>query len=284
MAARAQQVSEHFSSKGGLLAGQVALITGSGQGIGAETARLFAREGAKIVVTDIDAKKSASVVEEIKQQGGDAVSIPGDIMDANFPKALVDGSVKHFGKLNIIVNNAGFTYDGVIHKMSDEQWNTMLVCHNTAPFRVVRAVAPYWRKQDGEPKSIVNVSSTSGLHGNAGQINYSTAKMGIVGFSKTVAKEWGQFGVRCNTIAFGYIQTRLTASKELGETIMVDGKPVAIGIPGKQNREDPARLAAIPMRRGGTPSDGARGVLMLASPLASYVSGHCLEVTGGAGI
>jgi len=284
MAARAQQISGHLSSQGGLLAGQVALITGSGQGIGASAAKIFAREGAQVIVTDIDGNKAQNVVNEIKAEGGDAFPIAGDIMKADFPQKLVEESIKKYGKLNVIVNNAGFTYDGVIHKMSDDQWNTMITVHNTAPFRTIRAVAPYWRKKDGQLKSIINISSTSGLHGNFGQINYATAKMGVVGFTKTICKEWGGFGVRANTIAFGYIRTRLTAGKELGETILVDGKAVAIGIPGKMSKEDPKALADIPLQRAGDPDEAASAILFLACPLSSYISGHTLEVTGGTGI
>lgn len=118
-----------------------------------------------------------------------AVSICGDVMDPEFPKHLVDATVQKFGKLNIIVNNAGFTYDGVIHKMTDKQWDTMLACHGTGPFRIVRAAAPYLRKKDGAPKCIINISSTSGLHGNAGQINYAFAKAGVEGFTKTIGMQ-----------------------------------------------------------------------------------------------
>jgi len=278
---RAGQVLGHFTSKEGIVNGFVAIITGSGQGIGAAAAKNFAKEGAKVVVTDIDAKKADAVAQEIKSAGGEAIAIAGDIMDKDFPQKLVEATIQKYGKVNILVNNAGFTYDGVIHKMSDEQFQTMITVHNTAPFRAIRALSPYWRKKDGEYKVIINISSTSGLHGNFGQVNYSVAKMGIVGMTKTVAKEWGPYGVRCNTIAFGYIKTRLTAGKELGETVLVDGKPVALGIPGKMNRDDPAMLAVIPLQRAGSPDEAANSILMLSSPLASYITGHTLEVTGG---
>ena len=225
------------------------------------------------------------MVKEIKSAGGDALAIAGNIMDPKFPDRLVKETIEHYGQINCLVNNAGFTQDAVIHKMTEEQWNNMITVHNTAPFRLIRALAPFWRKKtDGQVKVIVNVSSTSGLHGNFGQMNYSTAKMGVVGMTKTVCKEWGPYGVRANTVAFGFIQTRLTAGKELGESITIDGKPVALGIPGKMSRDDPKALAAIPMQRAGSPEEAANSIVFLASPLSSYVSGHTLEVTGGTGI
>lgn len=206
-------------------------------------------------------------------------------MDPEFPKKLVDGTVQKFGSLNIIVNNAGFTYDGVIHKMSDKQWDTMLAVHGTGPFRIVRAAAPYLRKKDGAHKCIINISSTSGLHGNAGQINYAFAKAGVEGFTKTIAKEWGMFGVRSNTVAFGYIETRLTADKASGAVMMVDGKAVPLGIPGRGTGPTNVNAVAdIPLQRAGQAIEAAGGILIMACPLASYVNGHTLEVTGGRGI
>jgi 3-oxoacyl-[acyl-carrier protein] reductase len=213
-----------------------------------------------------------------------AISIPGDILDANFPERLIEETVKAYGKINHIVNNAGFTYDGMIHKITDKQWDVMLACHNTAPFKIIRAAAKYLRKKDGQNKTIVNISSTSGLHGNVGQANYATAKAGIVGLTKTVAKEWGGFGVRCNTVAFGFVDTRLTRAKEAGATIEVEGKKVALGIPtGSATGARANPYAAIPLGRPASADEVAGSVLTLCTPLTSYISGHTLEVTGGAG-
>jgi len=285
-------------------------VTGSGQGIGASAARIFAKNGARVVVTDIDAKKSDAVAKEIKDAGGEAISVPGDVTDPAFPNKLIEATIKAFGKIHYLVNNAGYTYDGMLHKMEDKQWDLMLAVHQTAPFRLIRAVAPYFRdagkeetQVNGTPddRCIINISSTSGLHGNVGQLNYSTAKAGVIGMTKTVAKEWGVFGVRCNAIAFGLIDTRLTRSKEKGETIEIEGKKIAIGIPSqnpppntkdkdnKEKKENPAQTRAtlsrtIPLARAGQPDEAASAIVMLCSPLASYVSGHCLEVTGGLGI
>jgi 3-oxoacyl-[acyl-carrier protein] reductase len=272
----------------GLLYGQVAIITGSGQGIGESTAHLFVKEGAKVVVTDIDAVKSDKVAADIISQGHTALSVPGDVTDPNFPQKIIDLTMKSFGKINIIVNNAGYTWDGMLHKITDKQWHAMLEVHNTAPFRLIRAASPYMRelsksdKEKGlpsEPRCIINVSSTSGLHGNVGQANYATAKLGIIGLTKTIAKEWGPLGIRCNAVAYGLIDTRLTREKK-DEVINIDGNKVLLGIPGGNRRD----YATIPLNRPGTTEEAAAAVLFLASPLASYVNGHCLEVTGGVGI
>ena len=170
--------------------------------------------------------------------------------------------------------------------MTDKQWNTILALHSTAPFKLVRAAAPYFRVKDGSPRNIINISSTSGLHGNAGQANYAQAKAGVVGLTKTIAKEWGpQFGVRANTVAFGRILTRLTQPKEAGAFITTpDGDRVALGIPQAQRAAGPGggdQHLDIPLRRPGSATEAASVVLAVASPLFSYVSGQTLSVTGG---
>ncbi|KAI0078535.1 short-chain dehydrogenase/reductase SDR [Panus rudis PR-1116 ss-1] len=291
-AQRLSQVSGHLTNtySRGLLAGEVAIITGAAQGIGRSTALLFAKEGAKVVVSDLDEKKAQLVVDEIKTAGGDAIAVGGDVGADDFPQKIIDATIKKYGKLNHIVNNAGFTFDKMLHTTPDDAWDIIMKVHVRAPFRLIRAAAPYLRlKGSTENRSIINVSSTSGLHGNVGQANYAAAKSAVIGLTKTICKEWGPFGVRANTIAFGYIQTRLTQAKEKGETIEIDGKKVALGIPGGKSAAtggggQPGAIPGIPLGRGGTPDEAAGGVLFLASPLASFVSGHTLEVTGGQGI
>jgi 3-oxoacyl-[acyl-carrier protein] reductase len=191
-------------------------ITGSGQGIGAEAARLFANEGCKVVVCDVDSKKAEETAKAINDASpGRAIAVAGDVTDKNYIEVLVKKAAEFGGSIHYIINNAGYTWDGVIHKITDKQWDAILAVHNTAPFQLVRAAAPYFRVKDGKPRCIINISSTSGTHGNAGQANYSLAKAGVTGLTKTIAKEWGpQFGVRANTIAFGHIDTRLTRAKE----------------------------------------------------------------------
>jgi len=269
---------------------QVVVITGAGRGIGAAAAKMFAEAGAQVVINDLNTEPAESVVAEIKEAGGDAIAVAGDVTALDFPDKLIRAAIDTYGKINVLVNNAGYTWDGMSHKITDEQWEAILTVHITAPFRLIRAVAPYMRepakaeKKAGgpmDPRCIVNVSSTSGLHGNIGQANYATAKMGVIGLTKTIAKEWGAFGIRCNTVAFGFIDTRLTRSKEEGESIKVGEQEVALGIPDQMREMAPMR---IPLGRAASPEEAAGGILLMASPLASYITGHTLEVTGGAGI
>lgn len=292
MSERLAQVSGHLTNTHGrgLLAGEVAIITGAGQGIGKSAALLFAKEGAKVVASDLDEGRLKTVVEEIKAAGGDAIGVAGDVGADDFPKKVVDAAVAKYGKINHIVNNAGFTFDKMLHTTPDDAWDIIQRIHVRAPFRLVRQAAPYFRvkPEARENRSITNVSSTSGLHGNVGQANYAAAKAAVVGLTKTTCKEWGPFGVRANTVAFGLIHTRLTSSKESGNVIEIDGKKVALGVPGPQRpvtaAPDQDAYPFIPLKRGGTADEAAAAILFLASPLAAYVSGHTLEVTGGAGI
>ena len=273
-----------------MLTDQVAIITGAGRGIGAAAAKLMADQGASIVVSDRDEEPTRAVTADITEAGGNALAFPGDVTAPEFAERITQAAVEKFGKLTLLVNNAGFTWDTMAHKMTDKQWDAILAVHATAPFRLIRAAAPYMREaakkeidQNGKPipRCIINVSSTSGLHGNVGQANYAMAKMGIVGLTKTIAKEWGPQGIRCNAVAFGFIETRLTDGKESGQTIDVDGDQVQLGIPS--HLRDMATML-IPLGRVGTPEEAAGGIVLLASPLASYITGHVLEVSGGMGI
>ncbi len=270
-----------------LLDNQVAIITGAGRGIGAAAAHLFAEHGAKVVVCDLDAGPAEETAAAIRSAGGEAMVVVGDVTDPAFPEEIMSKTIAAYGKLNILVNNAGYTWDGMLHKMSDRQFQAMLDVHNLAPFRLIRAAAPHMREvakaekaagKTPEPRCIINISSTSGVNGNIGQANYSTAKSGIIGLTKTVAKEWGPFGIRCNAIAFGYIDTRLTRDQESGEKIVVAGEEVQLGIPGHMKG---MITMLIPLGRAGTPAEAAGAILLMASPLASYITGQMLMVTGG---
>ncbi|MDE0199006.1 MAG: SDR family oxidoreductase [Caldilineaceae bacterium] len=274
---------------------QTVVITGAGRGIGASAALQFAEQGACVVVNDLDAGMAAETANSILSRGGQAVAVSGDVTASGFPEQLMQAAVDSFGKLNVVVNNAGYTWDAMAHKLTDEQWQAILDVHLSAPFRMTRAAAPFLRAaaaaelESGASLSnrcIVNVSSTSGLHGNIGQANYAAGKMGIVGLTKTIAKEWGRLGIRCNAVAFGFIDTRLTRSQELQEeAIEIDGREVVLGIPQKvRSMLDKDIHLRIPLGRPATDEEAAAGIVLIASPLASYITGHVLEVTGGMGI
>jgi 3-oxoacyl-[acyl-carrier protein] reductase len=270
-----------------LLEGKVAIITGAARGIGRACAELFSRHGARVVLSDIDEELTREAAEAIKAADGDALAVPGDVTASAFAPNLIKATLDEYGRIDAIVNNAGYTWDGVIHKMTDEQWQAMLDVHLTAPFRIIRAASEYLRetaKREKEEqgvasaRKVVNVSSTTGTRGNAGQTNYAAGKAGIVGVTKTLAKEWGQFNIQVNAVAFGFIETRLTRAKEAGEHVVRESADISLGIP-QANREIAFRM--IPMGRGGTPEEAAGAVLFFSSPLSNYVSGQVLEVTGG---
>lgn len=274
---------------------QTVVITGAGRGIGASAALQFAEFGANVVVNDLDSGMAEETVRAVQARGGQAFALAGDVTAAGFPERLMQEAVDRFGRLNVLVNNAGYTWDGMAHKISDEQWQAILDVHLSAPFRMIRAAAPHLREaaaaelESGSGTSnrcIVNVSSTSGLYGNIGQANYAAGKMGVVGLTKTIAKEWGPLGIRCNAVAFGFIDTRLTRSQEVQEeSIEIDGREVVLGIPQKvRTMLDKDIRLRIPLGRPAAEEEAAAGIVLIASPLASYITGHVLEVTGGMGI
>ncbi|HTR75340.1 MAG TPA: SDR family oxidoreductase [Solirubrobacterales bacterium] len=268
----------------GLLDGKSAIVTGSARGIGRATAELFAGEGAKVLINDLDAAVAEQAAGEI---AGETAVFGGDLTKEGAADDLVAAAVDAFGGVDIVVNNAGYTWDGVAHRMTDDQFQAMLEIHTIVPFRVARALAPHWReaaKKEREEgvevfRKLINTSSTSGMFGNAGQVNYSAGKAGVVGLTKTLAKEWGQFKINVNAVAFGFVETRLTAAKEAGEEITTpSGEKIELGIP-EQMRAMAA--AIIPLGRAATPEEAAGPVLFLASPLANYVHGQVLNITGG---
>ena len=267
----------------GVLDGRAAIVTGSARGIGRATAELFAEQGARVLINDLDGDVAQQAASEL---AGDTAVFGGDLTQPGVPDQLVQKAVDEFGQLDIVVNNAGYTWDGVAHKMTDEQFQAMLEIHTVVPFRIIRAAAPHLRdpaKQEREEgrevfRKIVNVSSISGTMGNAGQVNYSAAKAGVVGLTKTLAKEWGQFKVNVNAVAFGFIETRLTASKEEGGKIEMEGREIQLGIP-EQMRAMASMM--IPLGRPASPEEAAGPVFFLCSPWANYVHGQVLNVTGG---
>jgi 3-oxoacyl-[acyl-carrier protein] reductase len=268
------------------LEGKVALITGSGRGIGRSIALKLASEGARIVVNDLDAAPAQDVVDEIRKAGGQAVACVGSVSAPDFAERFVGTAVSEFKGLDIIVNNAGYTWDNVVQKMTDEQWYAMIDVHLTAPFRILRAAQPVIRalsKQEKEAgqtvvRKVVNISSVAGLFGNAGQTNYSTAKAGITGMTMTLAKEWGRMNVTVNCVAYGFIKTRLTVSAESDSTANIDGRDIKVGV-------NPDLMAAmermIPLGRGGSPDEAAGAVYLLCIPESDYISGQTLMCSGG---
>jgi 3-oxoacyl-[acyl-carrier protein] reductase len=270
----------------GKLDGKVALVTGSGRGIGRSVALKLVEEGASVVVNDLDEQPAADVVAEITAAGGKAVAVPGSVTEDGFPDAFVDAAVTSFGGIDIIVNNAGYTWDAVIQKMTDEQWDAILDVHLKAPFRILRAAQPVIsrlakaEKADGRQvhRKVVNISSGAGLFGNAGQTNYSAAKMGLVGMTKTLAKEWGRYNVNVNCVAFGFISTRLTVVSDGQASIDIDGREIKVGV-NPQLME--AARQMIPLGREGTPEEAAGSVVMLTYPEADYVSGQVIMTGGG---
>src|SRR3954453_5286834 len=267
----------------GVLDGKSAIVTGSARGIGRAVAELLSEQGAQILINDLDGDVVEQAASEIQ---GETAVFAGDLTKESVPDQLVQKAIDEFGKIDIIVNNAGYTWDGPIHKMEDRQFQAMLDIHTIVPFRVLRAAAPHLRepakkeREEGQEvfRKVVNVSSISGTMGNAGQANYSSGKAGVVGLTKTLAKEWGQFKINVNPVAFGYIETRLTATKDEGNVMEIHGEKVQLGIPDQLRQMAPM---LIPLGRPGSPEEAAGGVFFLCSPWSNFVQGQVLNVTGG---
>ena len=265
------------------LDGRVAVVTGAGQGIGEQVARKLSAAGAKVLVSDIDAGRAQSVAADL---AGEAAAHAGDLTKPGVAEGAVAAAVDRWGRLDIVVNNAGYAWDGPIHKVSDDQFQAMLDIHTVVPFRVLRAAAPHLRepakaeRAEGREvfRKVVNVSSLSGMMGNAGQVAYAAAKAGAVGLTRALAKEWGSFKINVNAIAFGFIDTRLTAPVGTVGDVQAGERRITLGIP------EQARSTAemfIPFGRSATPEEAARGVYFLCSPLSDYVHGQVLNVSGG---
>jgi 3-oxoacyl-[acyl-carrier protein] reductase len=269
------------------LESKVALVTGAGRGIGRAIAARLAAAGAAVMINDLDAAPASESEAAIRASGARAAALAGDITAPDFPQKLVDATLQSFGGLDIIVNNAGYTWDNVIQKTTDEQYQAMLNIHLVAPFRVLRAASTHIRetakRETAEGRrvmrKVVNITSIAGTDGNAGQAGYSSGKAGVIGLTKTMAKEWGRYNVNVNAVGFGLIETRLTQPlTQQGASIDVQGRKIAVGV-------QPAMLEALkavcPLGRAGTPDEAAGAVLFFCSPLSDYVTGEVLICGGG---
>ncbi len=269
------------------LEGKVALVTGSGRGIGREIALKLASEGANVVVNDLDPAPAEETVAAIQAMGRKAIACAGSVTEAGFAERFVNTAIDKLGGLDIIVNNAGYTWDNVIHKMTDEQWHAIMDVHVTAPFQILRAASEYLRVQSKKEamegrevfRKVVNISSIAGTGGNAGQANYSAGKAAIIGLTKAMSKEWGRYKVNVNCVAFGLIKTRLTeAAAGTDASIDVEGRKIKVGV-------NPDLLktmeASVPLKRAGTPVEAAGSVYLFCIPESNYVSGQVLVCGGG---
>ena len=264
----------------GLLHDRVAVITGAGRGIGRACALTFVRQGARVVINDVEEAPAveARAACEAVAAGSAAIHV-GSVAEPAHTDSLMQTAVDSFGKLDILVNNAGITRDRMTHQMTDEWWDLVIDVNLTGTFNCIRSAARHLRdvakreiEEHGRPayhRKIVNFFSTAAIRGNPGQVNYTAAKMGNVGITRTVAQEWGRYSINVNAVAPGFTNTRLTAPKQKGDTL---------GVPEEQRQ---AMLERIPMGRFGEPEDIANAVLFFASPLSDYITGQTINVSGG---
>jgi 3-oxoacyl-[acyl-carrier protein] reductase len=269
------------------LARRAAVVTGAARGIGRAIAEKLVESGASVLLVDIDESALAEAKAALDSSKSRVSVLSGDLTDPKFPETIVRKTADEFGSLDIIVNNAGYTWDSVIQKTSDEQFEAMLDIHVVAPFRLLRAASHWIRdraKKESESgtrvvRKVVNITSISGLDGNPGQIGYASGKSAIVGLTKTLAKEWGRYNVTVNAVGFGLIDTRLIKPMEDPQTaISIGEKQVRVGMQA-QVREQAVRM--IPLGRLGTPEDAANAVFFFCSPLSDYVTGEVLVCSGG---
>lgn len=269
------------------LSGKAAVVTGAARGIGRAIAAKLASAGASVLLTDIDESALQEAKAALDGHGSRIATIAGDLTDPDFPDAIVATLVSQLGSMDIIVNNAGYTWDNVIQKTSDDQFQAMLDIHVVAPFRLLRAASHWIREQAKHEmgsgrrvmRKVANITSISGLDGNPGQTGYASGKSAIIGLTKTLAKEWGRYNVTVNAVGFGLIDTRLIKPMDDPQTaISIGEKQVRVGMQAEV-RDQAARM--IPLGRLGTPEDAANAVFFFCSPLSDYVTGEVLVCSGG---
>jgi 3-oxoacyl-[acyl-carrier protein] reductase len=268
------------------LAGKVALVTGGGRGIGLSVIQRLAAEGARLLVNDLDAETAEAAAKAVKDAGGEAIAHPGSVAEKEFAAGFIDAALSRFGDIHIVVNNAGYIWNGPIHKIGDAQWDAMQDVHLKAPFRILRALHSFLEPRVKRERAagtlvhrkVVNVSSVAATGGTSGQANYAAAKAGLHGLTKSLAKEWGPLAVNVNCVAFGYIDTRLTQEISGETVVMIEGEARRVGLTRGIIEAIKTRIA---LGRAGTPHEAAGGVLLFCLPESDYITGQILEVDGG---
>lgn len=267
------------------LSGKTAIVTGGARGIGKAIVEQLVAAGASVLACDLD-REALEAMKSSLRNPERVATIAGDLMEPEVPQQIVNAALAAFGSMDIIVNCAGFTWDSVIQKTSDEQFLAMLNIHILAPFRLLRAASDYLRETARREigggqrvmRKVVNITSISGTDGNAGQAGYAAGKAGIIGLTKTLAKEWGRYNVNVNAVGFGLIQTRMTQPLKPAGELSMGGKDIPMGV--HQTALD-SMVAACPLGRLGTPEEAAGAVLFFCSPLSDYVTGEVLICGGG---
>jgi len=267
------------------LTGKTAIVTGGGRGIGRAIVHRLVSAGANVLACDLD-QQALQETQATARNPERVALLCGDLMEPALPEQIANAALKAFSSIDIIVNCAGFSWDSVIQKTTDEQFLAMLNIHVVAPFRLLRAASGYLRETakreiaDGQRvmRKVVNITSISGTEGNPGQAGYAAGKAGVIGLTKTLAKEWGRYNINVNAVGFGLIQTRMTQPLKPEGKINMAGKDIPIGV-------QPAMLDSIadacPLGRIGTPEEAAGAVLFFCSPLSDYVTGEVLICSGG---
>jgi 3-oxoacyl-[acyl-carrier protein] reductase len=268
------------------LDGKVALVTGGGRGIGRSVAQKLAAEGARVLVNDLDTAEAEASARAVTEAGGVAIAYPGNVTSDDFPRGFIETALRKFGDIHILVNNAGYIWNGPLHKISDEQWDAIQAVHLKAPFRILRELRGFLDVRVAQERKagaithrkVVNVSSVSGTAGAAGQANYAAAKAGLHGLTRSLAKEWGPLAVNVNCVAFGYIETRLTQEISGETAVMIEGVARRVGLTRPMIEAIKERIA---LGRAGTADEAAGGILLFCIPESDYITGQILEVSGG---